>query len=193
MANKFIYLVRHGQYQSTTNPPDEPDGNLTKIGQEQSEMVAQRLSSFPVSIIHHSTLQRAQETASIIGSQFPNARLSPSGLIRECIPCVPEAFRQHFEHIPSSYIEQGKEQAEQAFSSFFNPLIDAETDQHEIIVSHGNLISHFVCRVLQAPCESWVKTDINLCGFSEILISAQGFMKVLRHNETGHLPSHLKV
>lgn len=193
MANRFIYLIRHGQYESITNPPDEPDGNLTNVGREQSEMVAKRLSAFPVSIIHHSTLKRAQETASIIGSQFPNAHLSPSDLIRECIPCVPEEFKQHFAHIPSNYIEQSKKQAELAFSSFFNPLTDSETDQHEIIVSHGNLISYFVCRVLQAPCESWVKTDINLCGFSEIIVSAKGFIKVLRHNETGHLPSHLKV
>jgi broad specificity phosphatase PhoE len=193
MANKFIYLVRHGQYQSTTDPSDEPDGNLTDIGQEQSEMVAQRLSSFPISIIHHSTLQRAQETASIIGSQFPNARLVPSDLIRECIPCVPEAFRQHFEHIPSSYIEKGKGQAEQAFTAFFRPVTDTETEHHEIIVSHGNLISYFVCRILQAPCESWIKTDINLCGFSEIVISARGFTKVLRHNETGHLSVYLQT
>lgn len=192
MARRFLYLVRHGEYKSTTTPPDEPDGGLTEVGKQQAALVAERFRSIPVNRIHHSTAQRAMETAAFISAQFPTVDVHPSDLLREGIPCIPETFKQHFSEIPADFVAKSKVRAGQAFETFFRPVMGDGPDQHEILVSHGNLISHFICRVLDAPCESWIHTDIGLCGFSEVMIGRQGFMKVLRHNDDGHLPLHLK-
>lgn len=193
MARRFLYFVRHGQYVSTTTPPEEPDGALTEIGRRQASFAAERLALIPASVIHYSTTQRTTETASIIASRFPNVPLRSSDLLRECIPCVPDAFKDYFVDIPQAFIEKSKIQAAQAFENFFLPPAEADADSYEILVSHGNLISHLVCRVLNAPCESWMLMDIGLCSFSEIMISSQGITKVLRHNDTGHLPSELRT
>jgi len=69
MVRRTIYLVRHGQHQRIE--PDEPhghltmeqanqlDGGLTSLGIEQAELTAQRLSAYPISAVHCSSLPRA--------------------------------------------------------------------------------------------------------------------------------------
>jgi probable phosphoglycerate mutase len=193
MAKKVLYLIRHGQYDSTTTPPQEPDGGLTEIGKQQAALTAERLRALPVSVIHHSTTQRATETAAIIAARFPQAGLRPSPLLRECIPSVPGAYKAQFAHIPADFIERSQPQAEQAFATYFRATLNGDSDQHEILVSHGNLISHLVCRVLQAPLDAWLNTDIQLCGLGEVVVGSQGRLRLVRHNDTGHLPPHLQV
>jgi probable phosphoglycerate mutase len=190
MARRILYLVRHGQYTSTTPHPEEPDGALTDIGRQQAELVGRRLSQIPINKIHYSTLQRTRETAEIIAGQIPGVPVQPSDLLRECIPSVPEEFKEHFTGIPADFIERSKTQAEQAFDTFFKSG-DGNDDQHEILVSHGNLIGYLVCRVLKAPIDSWILADIYLGSFSQVLVGPNGFMKIIRHNDSGHLPPEL--
>jgi broad specificity phosphatase PhoE len=195
MAKRRLYLIRHGQYMASPALPDEPpDGGLTAIGQEQALLTALRLNEFPISIIHHSTLQRANETATIMARQFPAAPMQPSDLLCECIPSVPSVYKAHFEHIPPHFIASGGAQARQVFDTYFVPLPDdAQEDQHEIIVSSGNLISYLVCRVLGAPEDAWMQTDIQYCGVTEVHIGPPRHVMLMRHNDTGHLPAPLRM
>ena len=71
--------------------------------------------------------------------------------------------------------------------------MSGEEASHEIIVSHGNLISFLVCQVFQASPETWLKTDIQNCGLSEITIQASGSMRLIYHNDTGHMPLNLRT
>src|SRR5262245_34970710 len=96
MARRILHIVRHGQYAHTTTLPDEPDGQLTEVGKQQAMLTAGRLSAASVSVIHHSTLQRATETAQIIAAQVPGAQLRPAAVLRECIPSVPAGFETRF-------------------------------------------------------------------------------------------------
>jgi serine/threonine-protein phosphatase PGAM5 len=191
MPQRILYLVRHGHYASTTTPPSEPDGPLTAIGQEQATLTAQRIRPFPISNIHHSTLQRARETATIIAAQFPTVPLYSSPLLCECIPCIPSAFGAFFEGIPAEVIAAGGPQAQQVFDTYFKPA-DA-SDQYEVIISSGNLISYLICRILGAPPDAWIHTDIQHCGISEIVIGSPRRVLLVRHNDTGHLPAHLQT
>lgn len=194
MTRKYIHLVRHGQYVSSGGlPGEQPDGGLTSIGQEQAALTAQRLLSLPISVIHHSTTQRATETASIIAEQFPYAAVHASDLLRECIPCVPEAFKATFAEVPPEIIERGGVQAAQAFEEYFRPPLHDDGDQHEVIVAHGNIINHFVCRTMAAPLDSWIKLDIYNCAICEVTIRPSGFMKLACHNDAGHLPHYLRT
>ena len=191
MSRRILYLVRHGQYTSTTPPPEEPDGALTEIGKQQAELVGKRLRQHPIDRIHYSTLQRAKETAEIISKQMPGIPMQPSDLLRKSIPSVPEESREHFTGIPEDFIERSSSRAAQAFDTFFKS-VEGEGDQHEILDSHGNLIGYFVCQVLKAPLDSWILADIHLGSFSEILVGQNRFMKLIRHNDAGHLPSELQ-
>lgn len=192
MASRILYFVRHGQYKSTTTPPDEPDGPLTELGREQAACTAERLQTIPFSFIHFSTLERAAETAVIIARKFPDVPCLPSNTLRECIPCVPEGFEPHFAHIPEEEIAQGNARAKRAFAQYVQPLdrkvID---DQHELIVGHGNLINYLIGQSIKAPEDSWLFTDIENCAVSQVTIFASGVTKLTRHNDVGHFPSHL--
>lgn len=188
MAKRILYLIRHGQY----DPLDDPEGTLTNIGKEQAQFTAKRFQDCPISTIYFSTMPRAEETAVIIANQFPNAKQIASPLLRECFPSVPAPFKEHFTQFPDAEIAAGKIQAKEAFETFFNPIEDGDAEVHEMIVAHGNLISHFICQSLQAPVDSWVSTDIFHCGISQIVIFPNEFRKLIRHNDNSHLPPHLQ-
>lgn len=191
MSKRHLYLVRHGQYQSTTTPPEQPDGGLTEIGQEQARLTGERLKLIPISVIHYSTLQRTTETTSFISPHFQHAEQRPSELLWECIPNVPAGFEQYFAHLSADHVATSGARAHQVFDTYFQPLPPEAEEQHELIISHGNLISYLVCRALKAPLDAWLSTDVNNCGLSKITITAHGFIKVACHNDTGHLPDHL--
>ncbi len=195
MAKRRLYFVRHGQYQPQPAPDDEPpDGPLTAMGQEQARITARRLREFPISVIHYSPLQRATETAHIIAEQFPGILMQPSDLLRECIPTVPSAHQGLFAQIPADVIAQGGPQARQAFATFCTPLpADAAEDQHEILVSSGNLIKYLACRTLGAPEDAWLQADIQHCGVTEIVVGPPYHLLLLRLNDGGHLPAALRT
>jgi broad specificity phosphatase PhoE len=193
MAQRFLFLVRHGQYAKDSALPGDSDGSLTALGREQATLAAERLAGLPAATIHHSTLRRAIETAAIIATRLPGAPLHPSPLLRECIPSIPPGFESLFTHFPPERVARDGLQAEEAFATYFAPPPDDADDQHEVIVCHGNLIRFLVCRVLGAPRDAWIHTDIQLCGISEVTIGGPHRITLERHNDVGHLPPHLRL
>ncbi|MDY7079606.1 MAG: histidine phosphatase family protein [Chloroflexota bacterium] len=202
MKTRFIYLVRHGQYQHleydrekegglTVVQANELDGGLTSIGIEQTQLTAQRLSLLPISAIHCSTLPRAVETTEIVAREFPAIPVQRSRVLRECIPCVPPSLAEYFAQAFVGDLSQGRKQAERAFDKCFKRT--RVKDKHEIVVCHGNLIRYFVCRILQAPPESWVNMNSYNCGISEVRVEPDGLVSLVSYNDVGHLPYHLRT
>lgn len=192
MGNRIIYLVRHGQYKNNSQDSEEPDGPLTVLGREQAVFTAKRLQSIPFSVIHHSTLKRATETAVIIAQQFPDIPLKPSNTLKECIPCVPDGYAQYFTNIPQEEIDKGNAWAKNAFTAYIQPLPNnIAKDQFELIVAHGNLINYIIGQAIKAPEESWLFTDIENGAVSQVTIFPSGITKLSRHNDVGHFPPHL--
>lgn len=189
MGKRIIYLVRHGHAAYADTEPKDRDGYLTEVGQQQAHLTAQRLSRLPIAAIHHSDVTRATETAKILATPFPDVPLQPTPLLRECVPCLPT--RGWFTQISSERLQANKIQVERAFSQFFLPTEASE--QHDILICHGNIIRYFVCRALQAPSEAWDNTTIYNCGISEVLIKDTGEMRLISHNDTGHLPYELRT
>src|SRR5436305_6080501 len=95
MGETNIYLVRHGQVELGTSA-DNLGPRLSDKGRAQAELVAQRLSLLPVSVVHHSTLLRAVETAEIIAARLPAARMKASGLLAESVPYFPAALMEWY-------------------------------------------------------------------------------------------------
>jgi len=191
MATRTIYLVRHGLHESGSSRNDKLGGSLTPVGVEQAKLTAQRLRSLPISAIHCSTMRRAAETAEIIAQAFSDIPLHRSRGLWECYPCIPPipVYIESFAQVPAEEIAQGREHAEKAFDRYFKRAHGQ--DKHEILVSHGNLIRYFVCRVLQNHPEAWGSLDMCNCGISKVLIKSDGWMILVSHNDVGHLPYHL--
>lgn len=193
MAKRFLYLVRHGQYDvaPASSTDNLPDGPLTEKGRQQAYYLGKRFSDLPIQTIHCSTLTRAMQTAQGIAEHIPSASVAPSDILCECIPSVPERMKEAFAHIPAWLCEQGSQQAVDAYARYFVP---ATTDDiHEIIVSSGNLLSYFLIHVLGAPTDAWMLTDINHGGVSEIIIGPPRGVMLLRHNDISHLPKSIQT
>ncbi len=192
---RILYLVRHGKYEATLAAPDPGDGPLTELGREQAHLVGQRLSGLAVSVIHHSTLMRATETAQIIASYFPDVELRPSPLLKECLPSVPASTVALLgESATPDHLRRSDRQAQQVFRQWFQfPAADVERTTREIVVSSGNLISYLIARMMGASGRQWMHTTIQHCGVSEIVLGGGRERLVLRHNDTGHLPTHLQT
>lgn len=67
--NTTILLIRHGQteWNLTYRWQGHLDIPLNEIGRRQSNLLAHRLASWPIGAVYSSDLQRASETAAILG------------------------------------------------------------------------------------------------------------------------------
>ena len=191
MAQRIIYLVRHGQYDIESLHKGKDGGGLTKLGKKQAAKVIAPLSKLPISVIHHSDYRRAVETAEIIHAKLTDAPLKSSRLLRECIPYPPLTVIEWMQVIPQADMEVGAKQAVQAVHHFFKPTKGA--DKHELVVCHGNIIRFFVVCAIGAPMEAWVNMDINHCGITEIRVDQGGGLRLVTHNDVGHLTPDLRT
>lgn len=191
---RVLYLVRHGQYQRATMPPETPDGPLTELGIAQAELTGRRLARMPINVIHYSTLTRAMQTAEIIARYLPGVELRASPLLRECLPTVPAAYIPYLTGVSPADFAQGDRQARAVFRQWFKPLPeDATQTTREVVVSSGNLISYLVARSLGATGKHWVFTSIQHCAVTEVALGGPRKSLVLRHSDTGHLPPYLQT
>ena len=190
MATRTIYLIRHGHHDLQNNTGDELGGGLTPTGVKQAELTAQRFRWFPINAIYTSSLRRAAETAEIIVREFPDIPLQKSKRLWERIVHVSPKLAESLNTNPEKMAEQTR-LVEKVFEKRFKCAHGH--DKHEIIVSHGNLIRYFVCRVMQVRPEAWINMDMCNCGVSEVLIRPDGSMLLVSHSDVGHLPPHLRT
>jgi len=207
MANRHIYLVRHGQREP--GPGNDALGpSLTVLGWKQAHQAARRLATLKIDVIHTSSLRRTMETAQILAVEHPNIPIRPSRLLWECVPAMPDFALQWFKDHPNpgsgqapeeiqpwrgvwsetehlDQLQTDFEQARQAWEKYFIPAKGKE--RYDIIVGHGNLIRYFVLRAVQVPPENWINMDIYNCSICEIVIEASGRPMLVSHNENGHL------
>jgi len=213
MGRRHIFIVRHGQTDYMNNPGDGLGGGLTELGREQAAYVGQRLASLPINVIHHSNLRRATETAQYLSHELPKTPpMRPSSILREVIPYMPPDFIAWYlknedainenaiqiapeniswldlwpRNLTMDKIALGFNQAQRAYDRFFRPSLRG--DRYDVLVCHGNILRYFVVRALRAPLETWINTDINNCGISEVVVEENGQVTLMAHNSTGHIP-----
>ena len=184
LERKDLYLIRHGQLDLQAFAKDQFTAGLTPHGRTQARLTARRLRGLPVSTIHCSTLGRARETAAIIAEQFPDVPVRASTLLWELPnlgPADDDTWRAGF--------ARRTERAERAFLRFVRPARGRPSV--EILVTHGNLIRYFACRVLGIAPESWSTLGFSHCGITQLTVRPEG-IRMLCYNETGHLPNRLR-
>jgi len=189
MATRYLYLVRHGQYDPHAPAPDALEGGLTPLGKKQAEKTAKALAKLPISTIHHSSLRRTTETAAPIIAAFPAITPQPARRLWECVPFVDASLIEIFEEVPKVQIIKEGQQAAAAFAHYFKPT--RGEDKHEVIVSHANLIRYFVCRVLDVNPAAWLNMEARNCGITRVKVESNGFCVLISYNDLGHLPPNL--
>lgn len=197
MAQRTIYLIRHGQYESTMDD-GELGGSLTDLGKQQAQMVGALLSGLDVSEIHCSSMRRAEETAQIIAKSIPNITPNSTQLLWELVPTIPPHLEEYFQTLalqnPQFSIEQVAQKrgvADEAFRMFFHP--SGEESDRIAIVCHGNLIRYLVCQAMGINPDRWSNMYINHCSLTTIIVESDGNRILVSYNETGHLPKHMKT
>lgn len=193
MANRLLYLARHGEYEAT-HAADPEDGELTEIGRQQSELLGKRLEGIPFSAVHHSPLRRAAQTAEIVAEYLPGVPLLASELLEECIPAVPDrqwltsGQAEFFAQLPAQAVAAGPGQAAAAIQAYAGPVT---VDRRELVISHGNLINWFVAQALGAPDHAWLRMLDYNCALTVIMYFPDR-TKLISYNDMGHLPSSMR-
>jgi len=185
VGERILYLVRHGQLDLRAFAENQLTAGLAVMGREQARFTAKRLRSLDVSAIHSSTLGRASETAAIIGREFPTIAVRPSRLLWEIPnlgPVNDDTWRNGF--------AKGTQRGQRAFMKYVRPTVQKR--RIEILVSHGNLIRYFACRVLGIEPESWSSLGTSHCGITQLCITRPHHVQIMCYNETGHLPVRLR-
>jgi len=191
MAVRVIYLVRHAQHDQDNPTGSELGGGLTPLGVKQAELVAKVLAEKPISSIHCSSLNRAEETARIIARELPSLVIQPTDLLWECIPSMTSKLHVEMPHYTAQQVAQDRQRAEVAFRKYFK--IAKRVDKHDVIVCHGNIIRFFLTQILKAEQGSWVRFDICNCGITQVLVQPEGDMAIMCHNDWSHLPKEMRT
>ena len=184
MGFRFLYLVRHGQYNMEKEAANY--GSLTKLGHYQSVCIAKRLKEYPIDVIHSSSVNRAKETALAVMEKFSGAKLLSHQLLKEGLPYVPTAIIKE-RNLDKQAIKLDKERMTQAYAKFFVPNKKKES-KHEALICHGNIIRYFMCRALGVPIEAWTKFEIYECSLTIIKIKEDGKSTVISFGDIGHIP-----
>lgn len=176
--HRFLYFVRHGQYERT---PEHPDGTLTELGRRQAGHLATRLADAPFDAIWSSTMYRAWETArTIADQQFPHLEVQRSTLLRE------KVFPN--ERLWDAARPQSRAPADRLDRIAARWLRPSNRERHELIVCHGNLIRALVTHILGISIELWPQLGTNNCGLTRVVCHADGRVRLLSYNEFSYQP-----
>lgn len=188
MAIRYLYLVRHGQFDA--DPDRNPKGDLTPLGVKQAKHLVKAFKGVSITAIHVSTAPRAVQTAEPLIAAFPEAKVTRAHRLLECIPPLTAAVRaEYFMHLSDENLADEVAHAERAFDAYFKRTAGA--DRHEVLVCHGNLIRYFVCRVMEVDATAWINLESRNCSITRFMVAPDGNISLISYNEIGHLPSEM--
>jgi len=188
---RTVIFVRHGQY--SRNPEV-----LTGLGRKQAQLTAKALVAMKPSKLHCSTMPRATQTAEIL-AQHLNLKVQSNDVFCEgLLPGTP-AFNKSITSGKSATQKRSllaeakltKKNADRAFKTLFKPPLRGQSI--EVVVAHGNVIRHWVCKALDIPEEKWLKMDVSHTSLTTIRVSAKGYVMLLGFADTGHLPHRMRT
>jgi serine/threonine-protein phosphatase PGAM5 len=188
---RMIYLIRHGEYDHEDERDEEIGRALVPLGVAQARLVAARLRAMPVewTSLTSSTMTRARETAQVIADELPQLEHVTDRKLSECLQPTWRTeitAEETLEDLAACLAQQ-----EAAYEAYFQPSPAA--DRHDIIVGHGNVIRHFVTRVLKVDPMSWLEISIGNCSLTVVNIQPDGSMKLLSYGDVGHIPPGLQT
>ncbi|MEU3504678.1 histidine phosphatase family protein [Streptomyces hundungensis] len=193
-AARYLYLTRHGEAL-----PDE--SGLTEAGRRQAELLGKRLHEVPLTAIHHGPLNRAEQTARIIGDQLDGVPLQCSEAAGDYVPYLPtreelppeaaDAWIEFLDQLTAEEREQGPGLAPAALARFTGP-VSGDVPRHELLVTHNFLVGWLVRAALGAPNWRWLGINHANAALTVIRYAPDRPPAMLLFNDTGHLPVELR-
>ncbi|MQM27478.1 histidine phosphatase family protein [Glycomyces albidus] len=184
MATRHVYLVRHGEADAF--------GELTDTGRRQVSLLADRLAALPIDAVRHSPLPRAAASAAILGERLGVPAEEAAELI-DHVPHVPDPMRPEwagfFDGFDAAEAEAGARLADALTARFARP---AETEVHEVLVTHAYQVAWMVCHALDAPPDRWLGLNSGNTALTAIDFPSVGVPRVILFNDMGHLPNELR-
>jgi serine/threonine-protein phosphatase PGAM5 len=153
-AERTIVLVRHGRWVADPKIDEKTGPHLSPPGSAQAHLAGVRLAAMPGRFdrMYVSPMQRARDTATIIGERFPGR---PFEVVGDLAECVPPAWRTRVSR-GYSREQQGdcKARHDRDFTRFFKPA--AGSPRRDLLVCHGDVIRYVVTRALRStPGRGW--------------------------------------
>ncbi|WP_405620370.1 histidine phosphatase family protein [Streptomyces sp. NBC_01511] len=185
MATRHVYLLRHGAA--------DPFGELTDAGQRQSELVGRRLAGLPVDVVWHSPLPRAVRCARIVGGYLPGVPVREAAELVDHVPHIPDeapsAWAAFFDGYSAAEAAESDRIAAALTDRFARP---AETETHEVLVTHAYPVAWLVRHALDAPPARWLGLNCGNTALTAIEYRDGTEPTVLIYNDMGHLPADLR-
>lgn len=190
-AARTIVLVRHGYYLPDAHADKQLGPHLAPIGVAQAKLVAARLAGLPTRFdaLYVSPVQRARDTAAIIGDDFPGRHFE---LVDELAECTPPTWRSKvIAREKPAELAACKKQFDRLFADYFKPASGHE--RTELMVCHGNVIRNMVVRALGVDPEAWLEMSVGNASITRIRVEADGKFKVISVGDVGHIPPNLRT
>lgn len=185
-AVRVIYLVRHGHYAPDPAADPKLGPGLTPLGVAQAKLVGARLAGLGVHFdaLYVSPLQRARDTAAVIGQDFPGRRFAVRSDLAECTP--PMRLAAIMAREKTADMAACAAQLDRLFAKYFKPAADHE--DHLLMVAHGNVIRALLMRALGVDKAAWLGLSVGHASLTKIRIEADGSVRVIAVGDVGHLP-----
>ncbi len=194
--NKNIYFVRHGQSEDNVAAVYQgPDSPLSEKGKRQAEMIAKRALNIDFDILISSPLERAKQTASVIGTLTNKSpeyskvfveRIKPTilnGRSHEDLEAVEIWNEWHNSlYLPDQKCLDGEnfseiiERADEALNFLLN-----KTETNILVVTHAYFIKTIIARVLLGD----TLNQLSFKNFQTSAVMKNTGLTVLQHSSFG--------
>jgi serine/threonine-protein phosphatase PGAM5 len=190
-AARTIVLVRHGNYIDDPRADARLGPGLSPIGVAQAHLAGARLAGLPgrFDAMYVSPMQRARDTAAVIGTDFPDRRFTVVDDLAECTP--PTRRVEIIKDEKPADLAAYKAQLDRVFATYFKPATgSARTD---LFVCHGNVIRYLVTRALGVDTTAWLEMSVGHASITTIRVEPDGRFKVIAIGDVGHIPPNLRT
>ena len=190
-AARTIVLVRHGNYIDDPRADARLGPGLSPIGVAQAYLAGARLAGLPgrFDAMYVSPMQRARDTAAVIGTDFPDRRFTVVDDLAECTP--PTRRVEIIKDEKPADLAACKAQLDRVFATYFKPATgSARTD---LFVCHGNVIRYLVTRALGVDTTAWLEMSVGHASITTIRVEPDGRFKVIAIGDVGHIPPNLRT
>jgi probable phosphoglycerate mutase len=187
MATRHLYLARHGAADAF--------GELTDIGHRQAALLGDRLAGLPVDAVWHSPLPRAAASARVIGEHLPDVPVAEAAELVDHVPYVPAAtdlppaWTGFFDGFDDAERAPGERLAGALVDRFAKP---AESETHEVLVTHAFQVAWLLRHALDAPPARWLGLNSGNTALTVIEYRDGLPPTVVLFNDMGHLPQDLR-
>ncbi|MFD6139903.1 histidine phosphatase family protein [Promicromonospora sp. NPDC060271] len=187
MATRHLYLARHGAADAF--------GELTDVGHRQAGLLGDRLAGLPVDAVWHSPLPRAAASARVIGERLPGVPVAEAAELVDHVPYVPAAadlpavWAGFFDGFDDAERAPGERLAAALVDRFAKP---AESERHEVLVTHAFQVAWLLRHALDAPPARWLGLNSGNTALTVIEYRDGLPPTVVLFNDMGHLPRELR-